>query len=991
MEEKVTSQELLSRVTPDLDEERNILNSVSNGVSLQNIHTQQNATDDGLESLEEDTDDLDYTSSSDEYELEENDESLSTTIMHEIQEGTYTCLVCISEIDPFSKVWSCDNCYRVYDLECIKDWAIRGSSKDQSRKTWKCPSCNVETKKIPKKFSCWCGKTNNPEPNPLNPFSCGNPCNEPYVNCIHNCSSVCHPGKHPVCGAIGPVMKCKCGKFERQLPCLITPYEHSWRCDSPCDTVVCNLGHKCAIGECHLGFCGQCQEILKAKCYCGKEEMDIKCYNRAPMNCTTLSGDLKWIGESNCSNLTTVYYDCAIHFEEIECQPLPTTAKVCDFSPSNINTCYCGKTTVDSSRRTKCTDPVPECDSVCGKTLKCGCKCLLKCHSGECICYNIIEEKCSCENYSYLVPCQFIQQGHKPKCNHRCPVLLNCRKHVHKEVCCPYEQIALKRERVKKKAIRNRVRSSFNNDEELMTMEPIHICTRTCNRLKLCGEHYCEALCHSGSCGVCLESSNEDLVCHCGRTVIPAPVRCGTKINCHYQCVREKECGHRPEPHECHDDIIGCPKCTKLVSKECECAKKSDIPNILCSQKNVSCGTVCKVLKNCGHPCMRVCSSDCTKRNTHASSTLCQSACRKRRNTCPHYCHLKCHYNKTGKSSRCDATFCSDPVRISCACGRIVRSVPCGSSLDEGTKIGTILECDEECEKKKKDIELREALDLSDDELSLLSDVPYLEILMNVYERQTTWCSRIESTLRDFIVGYQNNKSEIEGALAFHKRLYQFPPMTTPQRAFIEDLASSYKLYTEQQDSGSNQSIFVVITESTELPELTISKAVLHKQEILLEASKADRLKQKDIDDALFNALIIQDVFFGIVKDELDKELNSAVDSFRIEDPTLQWMKESTYVFYSKSNFQTIDIKGENDLYLLMKSFRKVLREKSLAFDCKLCLLDDTANYILKIDEKNAHAPRVDDESIVSEISMNGQNNRFNLLGESEPEESKEA
>ena len=103
-----------------------------------------------------------------------------------------------------------------------------------------------------------------------------------------------------------------------------------------------------AIGECHLGFCGQCQEILKAKCYCGKEEMDIKCYNRAPMNCTTLSGDMSWIGESNCSNLTTVYYDCAIHFEEIECQPLPTTTKVCDFSPSNINTCYYGKTIVDS-------------------------------------------------------------------------------------------------------------------------------------------------------------------------------------------------------------------------------------------------------------------------------------------------------------------------------------------------------------------------------------------------------------------------------------------------------------------------------------------------------------------------------------------------------------------------------------------------------------------------------------------------------------------
>lgn len=980
-EEEIVQQVDENQPPSDLTFEEDIVETEDNDISLQNYQNSCSPSDE-LESLEEDIEENDYTSSSDEYDPEDIDESLSTTIIHEIQEGTYTCLVCISEIDPYSKVWSCDNCYRVYDLDCIRDWAIRGSSKDPAKKTWKCPSCSIETKKIPKRFSCWCGKTTNPTPNTIAPFSCGNPCSEPYENCIHNCSSVCHPGKHPVCGAIGPVMKCKCGKFERQLPCLITPYEHSWSCESLCEIVVCNLGHKCPVGGCHLGFCGQCQAIVSSKCYCGQEERNIKCCDRVPKECSNISGESSWIGETTCSKTTKIYYECGIHFEETTCQPLPTGSKLCAFSPSKIKTCFCGKTTADSSKRSKCTDPVPECDLECGKLLKCGCKCLLKCHAGECICYNIKEEKCSCENYSYLVPCQFIQQGYKPKCTHKCPVLLNCRKHVHKETCCPYEQVALKRERLKKKAIRNRIRSSFNTEDELMTMEPIHICTRTCNRLKLCGEHYCEALCHSGSCGVCLESSNEDLVCHCGKTIIAAPVRCGTKINCHEQCVREKACGHRPEPHECHDDSVSCPKCTKLVFKECDCGARDDIPNVLCSQKNVSCGTVCKVPKSCGHACMRACSSDCTKRNTHLSSTLCQSACRKRRDNCPHYCQLKCHFNKAGKSSKCDATICSIPVNVSCTCGRIQRSVPCGSSLEETSKIGTFFQCDDDCEKEKKDAELRNALELTDDDSVIKTDFIYPDTVMSVYERQTTWCSRIEGTLRNFIAEFENVKLETNHNSEFNKRLIDFPPMSNPQRAFIEELASVYKLYTEQ-DSHANRSLFAIITESTTLPELKINEAILQKQEILIEASKAERLKQKDIDEALFNALIIQDVFFGIVKDELERELKDVILTFGIEEPVLQWMKESTYVFYSKSTYQAMDIKLENSLYLLMKSFRKVLREKSLAFDCKLCLLDDTANYILKIDEKNAHAPQPESETVQPSNSLepsNNHNNTFSVL-----------
>ena len=143
----------------------------------------------------------------------------------EIQDGTYVCLVCTGEINKDSQIWTCHQCFRVYDLDCIQDWAVRGSSTNKTSKEWRCPSCNHATKVIPKVFTCWCGKLINPEHNVLMPFSCGSMCNYKYASCVHSCTYICHPGQHPICGATGPMMKCHCGKESRQLPCLITPYD----------------------------------------------------------------------------------------------------------------------------------------------------------------------------------------------------------------------------------------------------------------------------------------------------------------------------------------------------------------------------------------------------------------------------------------------------------------------------------------------------------------------------------------------------------------------------------------------------------------------------------------------------------------------------------------------------------------------------------------------------------------------------------------------
>lgn len=902
-----------------------------------------------------DSEDADTDSDED---LEPTDESLSITIVQEIDDGTYVCLVCTSEIDRHLEIWSCQNCYRVYDLECINDWATRGSSTN-ARKEWRCPACNVEHSTIPSKFTCWCGRVTRPNSDSLIPFSCGNPCNAKYPHCVHSCSSVCHPGKHPECGALGPVMNCRCGKHHQQLPCLVTPYQMGWTCDTACDTVVCEMGHKCSIGGCHLGFCGPCKEKVEVKCYCGDEKKKIACLSIDPKVCYEKDNrENKFVGGVSCNNTIIEYYECGVHSEKLECQPLSPAILKCKYDPENVKTCYCGKTPAEELR-SKCTDPMPECDQVCGRLLKCGCTCRSKCHEGECECSNIIETKCLCNNASYLVPCKALQQGFVPKCRHKCTAALSCRKHYHREECCEFEQVALKREREQRKQVRNRVRTNF--EDLVLTMEPIHICTRTCNQLKPCGLHYCEALCHSGPCGVCLESSNEDLSCHCGKTVVPAPVRCGTKIVCQEQCVREKECGHPPEPHRCHDDDKLCPKCTKLVEKPCNCGAKL-LKHVLCSVTNVSCGKICNVKIPCGHPCNRACSRDCVEGH-HADVGACRLMCRKIRKNCPHMCQSKCHFSR---KTLCDSSVCKEEVVITCECGRMSRNVPCGALMALPTKIGTIFGCDDECARVKREEELKSIFHNAPKTF----ENPYPESVVSVFRRQVNWCLKMESIIHNFVSDY---KDCVAAELPAKKSLH-FPPMSKPQREFLHNLAEVYKLYSESQDREPMRSVFLCITNLSTMPPFTIKQALDKEDDIEKKRIQLEEIKLSQLDDALFNAIVIQDVFFGVTKEDVEKNVREILQSHpEINESQVEWIKESTFVFYDK-HFADMDKDKENELYILLKTFKKVLRDKLIAFDCKMCLVNDDIDHILKTDLNNVVVTTVED------TKPEGFNNLYNVL-----------
>ena len=45
------------------------------------------------------------------------------TLIEELFNNTYECMVCCDVIRKEVAVWSCGNCYHIFHLRCIKKWA----------------------------------------------------------------------------------------------------------------------------------------------------------------------------------------------------------------------------------------------------------------------------------------------------------------------------------------------------------------------------------------------------------------------------------------------------------------------------------------------------------------------------------------------------------------------------------------------------------------------------------------------------------------------------------------------------------------------------------------------------------------------------------------------------------------------------------------------------------------------------------------------------
>ncbi|XP_062233162.1 NF-X1-type zinc finger protein NFXL1-like [Phragmites australis] len=747
-------------------------------------------------------------------------------IQDKLARGAVECMICYDMVRRSAPVWSCGSCFSIFHLPCIRKWArspasaVDGSAESAAASSWRCPGCQSvhATPARDLAYTCFCGRLRDP-PNDLflTPHSCGELCSKPLeraetsakghdgaaTRCPHVCVLQCHPGPCPPCKAFAPDRPCPCGKqtIVRRCADRSTPVT----CGRHCERLLPCRRHRCEK-VCHTGPCGDCSVVISARCFCGKKKETLLCGDMV------VKGKLsEEDGVFSCSEVCGHTLACGYHACQDMCHPGPCGE--CELTPGKVTTCHCGKTRLEAMRA-NCLDPIPTCDKICDKELPCGVhRCKVNCHEGECPpCLVRVEQRCRCSSSGRMVECYKVSME-EFHCNKPCGRKKNCGRHRCSECCCPL--------------------SGKFAQLEGGNWDP-HLCQISCAKKLRCGQHVCQLLCHSGHCPPCLETIFTDLTCACGRTSIPPPLPCGTPTpSCPHQCSVPQPCGH-PASHSCH--FGDCPPCVVPVMREC-IGGHVMLRNIPCGSKDIRCNQPCGKNRQCGlHACTRTCHpSPCDQppSNGDASSSSgvkasCGQVCGAPRRECKHTCTAPCH-----PSSPCPDLRCEFPVTITCSCGRITATVPCGAG---GTSIGDNmfevsiiqklpmplqpvesngrrvplgqrkLSCDEECAKMEKKRVLAEAFDITPPNLDALyfgENSNASDLVSDLFRREPKWVMAIEERCKFLVLG------KTRGNSSSNLKLHIFCHMMKDKRDAIRLIADRWKLSV--QAAGWEPKRFVTI------------------------------------------------------------------------------------------------------------------------------------------------------------------------------------
>ena len=207
---------------------------------------------------------------------------------------------------------------------------------------------------------------------------CRKICNKPLDCGRHRCSSYCHRGKCNPCGVTyRNGVECACGSV--YVP---GPFQCGTRdipvCNSTCDKVL-DCGHLCAA-KCHHGACPPCNRLCSKPC----QSHGLMVHN---MPCH--------VENRSCGNPCGQILQCGIHKCNKTCHLGPCIDDIKENNNNNNN----------RQHQTK------GCGQICGLQLKCGHKCLQKCHQlvGDCnasLCKAQITVECQCGNTSEKQYCR---------------------------------------------------------------------------------------------------------------------------------------------------------------------------------------------------------------------------------------------------------------------------------------------------------------------------------------------------------------------------------------------------------------------------------------------------------------------------------------------------------------------------------------------------------------------------------------------------------
>lgn len=671
--------------------------------------------------------------------------SLATDVYKEINANEYKCIVCYNSIGRRSPIWSCNSCYRAFDVTCIRKWRAK---ELESKSEWRCPHCLITQPEKAIRYKCWCGKVDNPERQDfIDPHSCGQTCGAKR-SCPHPCPLPCHTGPHldsKSCMFEGPSVKCFCGKEKVQTQCAATKYK-GFSCGNICKRRNPICGHECPR-SCHRRrkgghSCGPCEVKLTVSCHCGRLR------NRV-MPCHKITKSARKSAKRStapsvlisCESRCEGKYACGVHRCEQRCHS-HVTSPPCPYVPSPDESCHCGKS---SGKRLLCTDAVSCCAQVCGKTLSCGHQCPEICHAGNCppCAVLLVGWECACHSTVQDIMCHMRQDI---KCDTICKKPLDCNQHICKQMCCPHSRYTAVDTVRKKKEIKQKRGITINlqelgalsappalpNPDAIAEDRDVHICIRTCDKLLNCGRHRCQLKCHSGKCNPCTTLLFDEWTCSCGKTVVEPPISCGSAMpRCSHRCSLPQICGH-PAQHKCHDNSIACLSCPLLVPVTCRCGKS--LVNEVCSYLPKKAIKLC--MKECGDklPCGHICQQLCCP--GRGQCPPCSGICGVLHGDCRHPHLALCHYPETCPD------LCEKQFTASCPCGVLQVPYTCGEFCE--------VDCNDICVKESYPLEI-----------------------LSAFRMDKQWFIQVEKLIRKFMADPLESKLHFDIEDKMHRR-YQY-------------------------------------------------------------------------------------------------------------------------------------------------------------------------------------------------------------------------
>ncbi|SPO28106.1 related to Shuttle craft protein [Ustilago trichophora] len=864
---------------------------------------------------------------------------LRSRLLAELSSGEYDCVICYSTVTTRQATWSCSQCYSVLHLPCVRKWAESSVKKAEEhnamqedpeirnrRGTWRCPGCQYAREDVPKIYWCWCGRTQDPPGGRgANPHGCGQRCSR--GKCAHGCADSCHPGPCPPC-AVTVSQQCFCGAKTIPMRCSQTSAKEArlsalnqrgTSCGDVCGKKLDCGVHSCH-DTCHPGDCQPCAVQVEARCYCGKHTKTMRCGDGTPRDSFDDQTQTSFQGRFACQEQCHRTFDCGVHSCSKPCHARHVERPICPSSPQLVKTCPCGAQPITS--RTSCQDPIPTCGNICSKMSVCGHPCPSVCHLGPCPpCQVPVSTPCRCGETKQSRTCHERQQEElegrqEVLCATVCQSLRHCGKHQCNRQCCPlYFQAKNKSKKRPTLA-------------ELHAMDPagLHECSIPCSKPLACGLHDCPMTCHRGACPPCLQASFEELICHCGRTVLEPPVPCGTQVRCNFPCVRPPpSCGHPKMPHDCHEEEP-CPPCVYLTDKVCHC-QKHIVKNVPCSRSRVSCGQLCDALLNCGfHRCQGIChiaGQECAP---------CAQICGKPRRLCQHPCQEKCH----APSSCPEVEPCQAVITLQCPCGNLQSRTKCGVSMHAPNKEKS-LKCNDSCMIAQRNAKLAEALGLNPSEKAAPAAYEYETLAYYAVPSNRKFCDEVEATLNDFI------RSPRAGMI--------LPPANKFQRKFTHELAAVYKLASESVDQEPRRSVSIRRKQDSRIPKPLITEAFAAARASLMSSQQQQQQSQsKSVGLAQLqrpsaeapkplNAIFLPGVF-GHDQNSLRTLLQPVLRTINF---SVTWKgDEDVLVTSADSPLRLIMMKTE---------LKSLVRREQFARDVILCTVDASKNVVRREDE----------------------------------------